>query len=50
MKGRKRYRFRVVEWDEFVVIFFDKFFPLELRETNVPECINLNLGNMSVKE
>lgn len=39
-----------IEWKEFVTVFLDRFFPLELREAKVLEFINLRQGNMTVKE
>lgn len=39
-----------MEWDEFVDLFMEMFFPLELREDKVQDFINLIQGNMSVKE
>lgn len=34
----------------FKVAFFDRFFPIEMREAKVLEFMNLCQGNMSVKE
>lgn len=52
-KQQKDYR-RVdagsIEQDTFAIVFLDKFFLLELRESKVQEFKNLNQGNMSVKE
>ena len=38
-----------IEWQEFVTVFFDRFFPLELKKSKVLEFINLKQGNMMVK-
>lgn len=39
-----------MEWDEFVIVFLDKFFPLDLKQAKVKELVNMRYGNMSVKE
>lgn len=39
-----------MDWDKFEDAFLDRFFPLELRYANVQESININQGNMTVKE
>ncbi|KAF3685344.1 hypothetical protein FXO37_00715 [Capsicum annuum] len=40
----------LIEWEEFVTAFLERFFPQELREAKVLEFINLRQGNMTVKE
>ena len=39
-----------VDWEEFKKDFLDRFFPLELREKNMVEFMNLRQGGMSVQE
>ncbi|XP_069147061.1 uncharacterized protein [Solanum lycopersicum] len=39
-----------VDWEEFKEAFQDKFFPLEWREKNMVEFMNLCQGGMSVQE
>jgi len=39
-----------LDWEKFKAAFLDRLFPLEMRETKVPEFINPQQGNMSVKE
>lgn len=39
-----------LEWDEFVTIFADRFFQLELKEAKVHEFINMRQGSMSEKD
>ncbi|WMV41642.1 hypothetical protein MTR67_035027 [Solanum verrucosum] len=38
------------DWEKFKGVFLDRFFPLEMRKENVLEFINLQQGNISVKE
>lgn len=40
----------LVDWNKFVTAFLDRFFPCLVREEKVKEFINLEQGNMSIKE
>ncbi|XP_055830827.1 uncharacterized protein LOC129899843 [Solanum dulcamara] len=35
-----------IGWEAFKLVFLDRFFPLEIRETKVLEFINIRQGNM----
>ncbi|KAF3661735.1 putative UDP-glycosyltransferase 85A1-like [Capsicum annuum] len=39
-----------IEWEEFVIVFLERFLPLEIREARVLELINLRHGNMMIEE
>ncbi|WMV58189.1 hypothetical protein MTR67_051574 [Solanum verrucosum] len=39
-----------IDWEKFKVVFLDRFFPVEMREANIFEFINLRQGDMSVNE
>lgn len=39
----------MIEWDDLGTGFLDRFFPLEFRDDNVQEFINLKQGNISLK-
>lgn len=39
-----------LDWEKFKVAFLDGFFPLEMKEANLLEFINLLQGSMSLKE
>lgn len=38
----------LVEWDEFVTVFLDRFFPREMREAKAAKFINLRQNDMTV--
>ncbi|KAF3629505.1 putative pre-mRNA-processing protein 40A-like isoform X2 [Capsicum annuum] len=48
-KGRGEGAIPII-WQEFQDAFLDKFFPLEMREANVEEFMNLGQGSMTIRE